>query len=38
MRIVITRLGKNEIKDVDYDDVPKINYLKQKKKRKDNII
>ena len=31
MRIVITRLGKNEIKDVDYDDVPKINYLKQKK-------
>ena len=31
MRIVITRLGKNEIKDVDYDDMPKINYLKQKK-------
>ena len=31
MRIVITRLGKNEIKDVDYGDMPKINYLNQKK-------
>ena len=31
MRIVITRLGKNEIKDVDYGDMPKINYLKKKK-------
>ena len=31
MRIVITRLGKNEIKDVDYGDMPKLNYLNQKK-------
>ena len=30
MRIVITKLGKNEIKEVDYEEIPKYNHMNQK--------
>lgn len=30
MRIVITKLGKNEIKEVDYEEIPKYNLMNQK--------
>ena len=32
MRIVITRLGKNEIKEVDYEDIPNSNILTKNNK------
>ena len=36
MRIVITRLGKNEIKEVEYEDIP--DYLNHKTKKKIRTI
>ena len=38
MRIVITRLGKNEIKEVDYEDFPGNNILTQKTKNNTRTI
>lgn len=38
MRIVITKLGKNEIKEVDYEDFPGINNLTQKTKNNTRTI
>ena len=39
MRIVITKLGKNEIKEVDYEEIPKYNLMNQKNDiRKQKIL
>ncbi len=38
MRIVITRLGKNEIKEVDYEDISYYNLLNQINKNKTRTI